>query len=160
MGGDPPAMSAIQSICPVNGMERGKHGMVSPKSTTLPAEDLPPPAGSHWERCDSRHSRLVRFTYERRETIRQLTALRSLEVGVSAWEFVTDTPHLSWVGRWQSRREAMRRLEVAVDGRIRPPSRSMTERTTARSACLMASMARHTTSPCTTRQPLPWSYPK
>ena len=111
-------MSAIQSICPVNGMERGKHGMVSPKSTTLPAEDLPPPAGSHWERCDSRHSRLVRFTYERRETIRQLTALRSLEVGVSAWEFVTDTPHLSWVGRWQSRREAMRRLEVAVDGRI------------------------------------------
>jgi lysophospholipase L1-like esterase len=31
---------------------------------------------------------------------------------------VTDSPSLSWVGRWNSRRQNMRRLEVAVDGEV------------------------------------------
>jgi lysophospholipase L1-like esterase len=60
----------------------------------------------------------VRFPAEWREAIRYLTALRSLEVGASSWQFVTDTPYLSWVGRWFSRRDEMRRLEVLVDDQV------------------------------------------
>jgi lysophospholipase L1-like esterase len=94
------------------------------QSATLSPEQLPPPAGSHWERSDtersehSERSRLVRLPAEWRDVIRQLTALRCLEVGVSTWQFVTDTPYLYWEGRWQSRRETMRRLEVVVDGQV------------------------------------------
>jgi lysophospholipase L1-like esterase len=92
--------------------------------TVLSPEQLPPPTGSHWERTDperserGERSRLVRFPAEWRDVIRRLTALRCLEVGVSTWQFVTDTPYLCWEGRWQNRRETMRRLEVVVDGQI------------------------------------------
>jgi lysophospholipase L1-like esterase len=90
----------------------------TPESNVITPAQFPPPIGSHWEVSDGGRYRLVRFTAAWRETIRQLTALRSLEVGVSAWEFVTDSPSLSWVGRWSSRRQNMCRLEVAVDGQV------------------------------------------
>jgi lysophospholipase L1-like esterase len=50
--------------------------------------------------------------------LRQWTALRSLEVAASSWEFVTDSPYLVWIGRWSSRRPDMRHMEVIVDERV------------------------------------------
>ena len=88
----------------------------APISLTPPT--LPAPAGSAWEETAGRRWRLVRFSAGWREVIRHLTALRSLEVGVSTWRFRTNSSYLAWRGRWRSRREVMRRLEVAIDGEV------------------------------------------
>jgi lysophospholipase L1-like esterase len=87
-------------------------------AAVLAPPGLPAPAGSTWEEMGGRRWRLARFSAGWREVIRQLTALRSLEVGVSTWQFVTNSPYLAWRGRWATRRGEMRRLEVAVDGEV------------------------------------------
>ena len=78
-------------------------------AAVLAPPGLPAPAGSAWEEAGDRRWRLARFSAGWREAIRQLTALRSLEVGVSTWQFVTNSPYLAWRGRWTSRRQEMRR---------------------------------------------------
>lgn len=87
-------------------------------AAVLAPPGLPAPAGSAWEEAGDRRWRLARFSAGWREAIRQLTALRSLEVGVSTWQFVTNSPYLAWRGRWTSRRQEMRRLEVAIDEEV------------------------------------------
>jgi len=84
----------------------------------MPATVLPAPAGSCWEVIDSGGWRLARFNAQWRERIRQRTALRSLEIGVSSWDFVTDSRSLAWTGRWVSRYADSRRLEVLVDDQV------------------------------------------
>jgi lysophospholipase L1-like esterase len=85
------------------------------ETLTLTPDQFPTPAGSRWEKSGVSHWRLVRFDSEWRLVLRQATALRSLEVGPSSWEFVTDSPYLAWTGRWFSRRPEMRHMEVVVD---------------------------------------------
>jgi lysophospholipase L1-like esterase len=88
------------------------------KERHLPPNAFPAPAGSIWEPSDPSHWRLARLTAPWRDRVRYMTALRSLEVGVSSWEFVTDSPSLHWAGRWSSRYDEMRQLEVLVDDEV------------------------------------------
>jgi len=81
-------------------------------------DNFPSPAGSRWEQTEMGRWRLARFEEKWRNAVRHTTALRSLEVGVSTWQFLADSPFLGWDGRWASRRVEMRELEVAVDGRV------------------------------------------
>ena len=86
------------------------------RKTEIDPPNLPPPAGSHWEATTSGYWQLARLDAAWRQSVRWLTAVRSLEVGVSSWKFVTDSSFLVWQGRWESRRPEMCCLEVWVDG--------------------------------------------
>ncbi len=101
----------------------------------LSPTELPPPAGSSWEEAEPGRWRLVRFEAAWREAIRSLTATRSLEAGVSTWRFRTNSPFLTWRGRWDTRRADMRQLQVWVDG-VRETSIELRETTGETELCL------------------------
>lgn|GEM_PF-1689086 len=88
------------------------------EAEALQAPSLPPPFGGRWEAGDDGRWRLVRLPAQWRDAVRHRTALRSMEVGTSTWAVLSDSLRLGLVGRWTTRRDEMRRLEVAVDGEI------------------------------------------